>query len=58
LAIGVPLIPASLAILTSLSLKETPKFLLLNREDKQAAIESLAFYQGGTGNSAKIIYNL
>lgn len=43
---GVALIPTFLAILTTIPLKETPKFLLLNREDKQSALESFAFYQG------------
>uniref|UniRef100_A0A183BKD7 MFS domain-containing protein n=1 Tax=Globodera pallida TaxID=36090 RepID=A0A183BKD7_GLOPA len=44
--IGLGLIPNLLGILTSIPLKETPKFLLLNREDKEGALKALHFYQG------------
>ncbi|KAK6040325.1 transporter, major facilitator family protein [Cooperia oncophora] len=43
---GIALIPAVASILLIIQLQETPKFLLLNRKDRNAAMESLKFYRG------------
>ncbi|PAV89886.1 hypothetical protein WR25_15208 [Diploscapter pachys] len=43
---GIALIPAILSILIMIPLKETPKFLLINRQNRKAALESIIFYQG------------
>ncbi|KAK6014321.1 transporter, major facilitator family protein [Ostertagia ostertagi] len=43
---GIAMIPAAASILLILPLRETPKFLLLNRKDRNAAMESLKFYRG------------
>ncbi|PIO62601.1 hypothetical protein TELCIR_15836, partial [Teladorsagia circumcincta] len=42
---GIAMIPAAISILLILPLRETPKFLLLNRKDRNAAMESLKFYR-------------
>ncbi|KHJ81874.1 hypothetical protein OESDEN_18437, partial [Oesophagostomum dentatum] len=43
---GIAMIPAVISILLVIPLKETPKFLLINRNDRKAAIESLTYYRG------------
>nr|CAD2145494.1 unnamed protein product [Meloidogyne enterolobii] len=44
--VGFGAIPGILSIFIVLPLRESPKFLLLNRNDRKAAIKSLEFYQG------------
>jgi len=44
--IGLAAIPGVLGILIMLPLKESPKYLLINRNDRKAALDSLIFYQG------------
>ncbi|CAK5024580.1 unnamed protein product [Meloidogyne enterolobii] len=44
--VGFGAIPGILSIFIVLPLSESPKFLLLNRNDRKAAIKSLEFYQG------------
>lgn len=43
---AVPVLTCLLTILMVLPLPETPKFLLLNRGNEAAAVESLRYYQG------------
>ncbi|CAJ0608305.1 unnamed protein product, partial [Cylicocyclus nassatus] len=43
---GISIIPAAMSILLVIPLKETPKYLLLNQNDRKAAKESLRFYRG------------
>ncbi|KAL6733707.1 hypothetical protein Aduo_004333 [Ancylostoma duodenale] len=43
---GIAIIPAVISIILVIPLRETPKFLLLNRNDRKAAAESLKFYRG------------
>ncbi|RCN35420.1 hypothetical protein ANCCAN_18715, partial [Ancylostoma caninum] len=43
---GISIIPAVISIILVIPLRETPKFLLLNRNDRKAAAESLKFYRG------------
>ncbi len=44
--IGLAAIPNLLGMLIMLPLKESPKYLLINRNDRKAALESLIYYQG------------
>ncbi|KAL3081814.1 hypothetical protein niasHT_034005 [Heterodera trifolii] len=44
--IGFGMVPSFFGILTSIALEETPKFLLLNRENTEKALKALQFYQG------------
>uniref|UniRef100_A0A914EQE4 Major facilitator superfamily (MFS) profile domain-containing protein n=1 Tax=Acrobeloides nanus TaxID=290746 RepID=A0A914EQE4_9BILA len=53
LLIGVGLIPGILALLIMFPLKETPKFLLIHKNDNKAALEALIFYQGERSNPKK-----
>jgi len=46
LFLGFGAIPGILSIFIVLPLRESPKFLLLNRNDRKAAIKSSEFYQG------------
>ncbi|VDK58511.1 unnamed protein product [Anisakis simplex] len=43
---GIGLAPVVLALLITLPLYETPKFLLLNKDNRSAALESLIYYRG------------
>ncbi|ETN76378.1 transporter, major facilitator family protein, partial [Necator americanus] len=43
---GISIIPAVISILLAIPLKETPKFLLLNRNDRIGAVKSLKYYRG------------
>lgn len=43
---GVPI--ALISVITVLPLKESPKFLLLKRKNRDAALRSLKFYRGLT----------
>ncbi|GMR45259.1 hypothetical protein PMAYCL1PPCAC_15454, partial [Pristionchus mayeri] len=48
---AISILPAILAILIVLPLHETPKFLLINRNDRSAAIASLEYYRGVTAEN-------
>ncbi|GMR61696.1 hypothetical protein PMAYCL1PPCAC_31891, partial [Pristionchus mayeri] len=43
---GIAIIPAVIAIVTTLPLCETPKFLLISKNNRAAALKSLEFYRG------------
>ncbi|KAK5986021.1 Solute carrier family 2 facilitated glucose transporter member 3 [Trichostrongylus colubriformis] len=43
---GIAMIPAAISVLLVIPLRETPKFLLLNKNDRNAAMESLRYYRG------------
>ncbi|KAF8354271.1 hypothetical protein PRIPAC_95894, partial [Pristionchus pacificus] len=43
---GVAIIPAVIAIVTTLPLCDTPKFLLISKNDRAAAMKSIEFYRG------------
>ncbi|KAE9416138.1 hypothetical protein Angca_007680, partial [Angiostrongylus cantonensis] len=45
---GISTIPAIISIIIIIPLRETPKYLLINRKDRKAAKESLKFYRGNT----------
>ncbi|TMS35619.1 hypothetical protein L596_002982 [Steinernema carpocapsae] len=53
--IGVGAIPGVLAILVTLPLKETPKFLLINRNNRKLAMQSLIYYRGDLPDNEKIL---
>lgn len=44
--VAVAVLPCLLSVLFLLPFHETPKFLLLKREDREAAAKALIFYQG------------
>lgn len=52
---GISIIPAVISIILVIPLKETPKFLLLNRQDRKLAMESLTFYRGDAIDSDAIL---
>uniref|UniRef100_A0A7E4VQ82 MFS domain-containing protein n=1 Tax=Panagrellus redivivus TaxID=6233 RepID=A0A7E4VQ82_PANRE len=52
------IIPGIAAVLIMFPLKETPKFLLIHRKDKKAAIEALKYYRGYAKNYDDIIANI
>ncbi|CAD6199644.1 unnamed protein product [Caenorhabditis auriculariae] len=52
---GIAVIPAIIATLLCIPLKETPKFLLLNRNDRSGALKSLEFYQGNKEDNDEIL---
>ncbi|VDL71747.1 unnamed protein product [Nippostrongylus brasiliensis] len=52
---GISIIPAVISIILVIPLKETPKFLLINRNDRKAATESLKFYRGDSVDSEAIL---
>ncbi|KAI1706673.1 carboxylesterase family domain-containing protein [Ditylenchus destructor] len=53
--VGVAAIPAILTCLFVMLLKETPKYLLVNKRNKEKALESLKFYQGNTASLNAIL---
>ncbi|CAK5073376.1 unnamed protein product [Meloidogyne enterolobii] len=55
--VGFGAIPGILSIFIVLPLRESPKFLLLNRNDRKAAIKSLEFYQGKQPDNHQIAIN-
>ena len=58
LLVGLGAIPGVIAILIMFPLKETPKFLLIHKKDKKAAIESLKFYRGESKDYDDVIINI
>jgi hypothetical protein len=50
--LGVGAVPVFLSVVFALLMQETPKFLLLTKNDKEGALKSLKFYQG----TAKILF--
>ncbi|KHN77665.1 Solute carrier family 2, facilitated glucose transporter member 1 [Toxocara canis] len=55
LLIGIGLIPGALAIIIMIPLAETPKYLLISRNDREAAMESLIFYRGESPRNEEIM---
>jgi len=55
LLIGFAVIPNSIALLLSILTPESPKFLLLIRGDKPAALASIRFYQGGSVSAEEVL---
>uniref|UniRef100_A0A915MNA1 Major facilitator superfamily (MFS) profile domain-containing protein n=1 Tax=Meloidogyne javanica TaxID=6303 RepID=A0A915MNA1_MELJA len=55
--VGFGAIPGILSIFIVLPLRESPKFLLLNRNDRKAAIKSLEFYQGKQPDNHQMAIN-
>uniref|UniRef100_A0A1I8AUV6 MFS domain-containing protein n=1 Tax=Steinernema glaseri TaxID=37863 RepID=A0A1I8AUV6_9BILA len=53
--IGFGAIPGIFAILVTLPLKETPKYLLINRNDRKAAMEALIYYRGKRDDNEKVL---
>ncbi|KAK0396158.1 hypothetical protein QR680_001596 [Steinernema hermaphroditum] len=53
--IGIGAIPGVLAILVTLPLKETPKFLLINKNNRHLAMESLIYYRGEREDNEKVL---
>uniref|UniRef100_A0A914YRQ6 Major facilitator superfamily (MFS) profile domain-containing protein n=1 Tax=Panagrolaimus superbus TaxID=310955 RepID=A0A914YRQ6_9BILA len=58
LLVGFGAFPGIIAILIMFPLHETPKFLLIHKKDRKAAIESLKFYRGVKQNYDDIINNI
>ncbi|VDM44205.1 unnamed protein product [Toxocara canis] len=52
---GIGLIPGALAIIIMIPLAETPKYLLISRNDREAAMESLIFYRGESPRNEEIM---
>lgn len=46
--IGLGVIPGAVGVLILLPLHESPKWLLISRKDRAAAIKALVFYRGGS----------
>uniref|UniRef100_A0A183CTM8 MFS domain-containing protein n=1 Tax=Globodera pallida TaxID=36090 RepID=A0A183CTM8_GLOPA len=44
--VGIGALPGVLSVLVVLPLKESPKFLLINQNDRAKALEALDFYHG------------
>ncbi|KAI1693772.1 sugar transporter domain-containing protein [Ditylenchus destructor] len=53
--VGLTAIPAFLTCLFVMLLKETPKYLLVNKRNKEKALESLKFYQGNSASLNAIL---
>jgi len=51
LLVGAAAIPSTMAFMLSCLLKESPKYLLINKSDRAAAIDSYRFYQGLAGGA-------
>uniref|UniRef100_A0A914DCF8 Major facilitator superfamily (MFS) profile domain-containing protein n=1 Tax=Acrobeloides nanus TaxID=290746 RepID=A0A914DCF8_9BILA len=52
---GLALIPTSIALVLTFFLKETPKFLLINKNKREEAEEAIEFYQGKCENHEEIL---
>ncbi|KAI1721808.1 sugar transporter domain-containing protein [Ditylenchus destructor] len=52
---GVGVIPGILSILIMIPMKESPKYLLLNRHNRKAALESLIYYRGNHVNCDELL---
>ncbi|VDM59571.1 unnamed protein product [Angiostrongylus costaricensis] len=52
---GISTIPAIISIIIVIPLRETPKYLLINRKNRKAAKESLKFYRGNTIDADAIL---
>ncbi|GMT13611.1 hypothetical protein PFISCL1PPCAC_4908 [Pristionchus fissidentatus] len=52
---GIAIFPAIVAIIVVIPLHETPKFLLINRDNKEAAMESLEYYRGITSENDEVL---
>ncbi|KAI1723169.1 sugar transporter domain-containing protein [Ditylenchus destructor] len=53
--IGLAIIPGVMGILIVIPLKESPKYLLINRNDRKAALDALIYYQGKEVNHNDIL---
>uniref|UniRef100_A0A914VV73 Major facilitator superfamily (MFS) profile domain-containing protein n=1 Tax=Plectus sambesii TaxID=2011161 RepID=A0A914VV73_9BILA len=53
--IGIPIVPNLCALLFLTFCPETPKFLLINRQDKIGALKSIAFFQGAEIDREKVL---
>ncbi|KAI1703756.1 sugar transporter domain-containing protein [Ditylenchus destructor] len=53
--VGLAAIPVLLTCLLMIMLKETPKYLLMNKRNKEKALASLKFYQGNTASLNAIL---
>uniref|UniRef100_A0AC34QFE3 Major facilitator superfamily (MFS) profile domain-containing protein n=1 Tax=Panagrolaimus sp. JU765 TaxID=591449 RepID=A0AC34QFE3_9BILA len=58
LLFGIPIIVAVIAVLILIPLHETPKFLLIERNDRDAAIKSIKFYHGKHANVEQVLQNI
>jgi hypothetical protein len=56
--VGVPLIPLTFGIILLLPLPDTPKHLLLSKNDRKQSIKSLSFYHGSNDESTQQIIDL
>ncbi|GMR36191.1 hypothetical protein PMAYCL1PPCAC_06386 [Pristionchus mayeri] len=52
---GISIFPAIVAIVIVIPLHETPKFLLINRNDREAALASLEYYRGITSENEEVL---
>ncbi|GMT36759.1 hypothetical protein PFISCL1PPCAC_28056, partial [Pristionchus fissidentatus] len=52
---GIAILPALIAIAITLPLFETPKFLLISRNDRDAALKSLEFYRGASAENEQVL---
>ncbi|CAI4232810.1 unnamed protein product [Auanema sp. JU1783] len=52
---GFSCIPAAIAIIMTIPLKETPKFLLLKKKDRKGALEALEYYQGSKSSNEQML---
>uniref|UniRef100_A0A915D8G0 Cysteine synthase n=1 Tax=Ditylenchus dipsaci TaxID=166011 RepID=A0A915D8G0_9BILA len=53
--IGVGIIPGMLSVLIMIPMKESPKYLLIKRNDRKAAMEALIFFRGDNINNNAIL---
>lgn len=52
--ISVSLVPGVLSVFVLLPMKESPKYLLINRADRNAAYQALIFYRGVSHSSLQV----
>ncbi|GMS98048.1 hypothetical protein PENTCL1PPCAC_20223 [Pristionchus entomophagus] len=52
---GIAIIPAFIAIITVIPLHETPKFLLISKNDRAAALASLDYYRGISTENLEVL---
>ncbi|VDK22302.1 unnamed protein product [Anisakis simplex] len=53
--IGIHTIAATIVVILVCCLEETPKYLLIKRNDREAALKSLEFYRGATDENQKVM---
>lgn len=52
---GISIIPAIVAIIVVIPLHETPKFLLISKDDREAALASLEYYRGISSENDEVL---